>query len=61
MIRIWRWGVRRMRRRWRHYAKASGQGAGLDGAVEEMGQRFARKSRKVKSQEGTVKAEGATM
>lgn len=44
-----------------NYAKASGQGAGLDGAVEEMGQRFARKSRKVKSQEKTVKSEGATV
>ncbi|MCC5627069.1 hypothetical protein [Nostoc sphaeroides] len=33
-----------------NYAKASGQGAGLDGVVEEMGQRFARKSRKVKPQ-----------
>ena len=34
-----------------NYAKASGQGAGLDAVVVEMGQRFARKSRKVKSQE----------
>ncbi|MBN3891579.1 MAG: hypothetical protein HWQ43_21290 [Nostoc sp. JL31] len=33
-----------------NYAKASGQGAGLDGVVEEMGQRFARKSRKSKPQ-----------
>lgn len=32
------------------YAKASGQGAGLETVVEEMGQRFARKSRKVKPQ-----------
>jgi hypothetical protein len=44
-----------------NYAKASGQGSGLDGAVEEMGQRFARKSRKGKSQEGMVKPEGATV
>ncbi|RUR84180.1 hypothetical protein ACF3DV_30235 [Chlorogloeopsis fritschii PCC 9212] len=34
-----------------NYAKASGQGSGLDTVVEEMGQRFARKSRKGKSQE----------
>jgi hypothetical protein len=33
-----------------NYAKASGQGSGLDGVVVEMGQRFARKSRRVKSQ-----------
>ena len=33
-----------------NYAKASGQGAGLDGVVEEMGQRFTRKSRKSKPQ-----------
>ncbi|MEA5507520.1 hypothetical protein VB735_31390 [Halotia wernerae UHCC 0503] len=32
------------------YAKASGQGGGLDAVVEEMGQRFARKSRKSKPQ-----------
>ncbi|MEH2137821.1 hypothetical protein [Nostoc sp.] len=32
------------------YAKASGQGAGLETVVEEMGQRFARKSRKSKPQ-----------
>jgi len=44
-----------------HYAKASGQGAGLDAAVEEMGQRFVRKSRKVKVQEGTVKLGGSTV
>jgi hypothetical protein len=31
-----------------NYAKASGQGAGLETVVEEMGQRFARKSRKAK-------------
>jgi hypothetical protein len=43
------------------YAKASGQGAGLDGVVSEMGQRFARKPRKAKSQVETVKVEGATV
>ncbi|MBE9180880.1 hypothetical protein IQ268_20175 [Oculatella sp. LEGE 06141] len=32
------------------YAKASGQGAGLEAVVEEMGQRFARKPRKAKPQ-----------
>ncbi|MBD2451813.1 hypothetical protein H6G76_32780 [Nostoc sp. FACHB-152] len=32
------------------YAKASGQTGGLDTVVEEMGQRFARKSRKAKPQ-----------
>jgi hypothetical protein len=31
-----------------NYAKASGQGSGLDAAVGDMGQRFARKSRKPK-------------
>lgn len=36
-----------------NYAKASGEGSGLNAMVEEMGQRFVRKSRKVKSQEGT--------
>lgn len=44
-----------------NYAKASGQGGGLDAVVGEMGQRFARKPRKAKSQEGTVKSEGATV
>jgi hypothetical protein len=44
-----------------NYAKASGQGGGLDAVVSEMGQRFARKPRKAKSQEGTVKLEGATV
>ncbi|SRR5579883_437421 len=44
-----------------NYAKASGQGVGLDAVVGEMGQRFARKPRKVKAQEGTVKVEGATV
>ncbi|MEA5567212.1 hypothetical protein [Anabaena sp. UHCC 0399] len=33
-----------------NYAKASGQTGGLDAVVEEMGQRFARKSRKAKPQ-----------
>lgn len=42
-----------------NYAKASGQGGGLDAVVSEMGQRFARKPRKAKAQEGTVKSEGA--
>lgn len=32
------------------YAKASGQGAGLEGMVEELGQRFARRTRKAKPQ-----------
>jgi hypothetical protein len=44
-----------------NYAKASGQGAGLDGVVSEMGQRFARKPRKAKAVEETVKAGGATI
>jgi len=43
------------------YAKASGNIGGLDAVVTEMGQRFARKSRKAKSQVGTVKVEGATV
>ncbi|MBW4540924.1 MAG: hypothetical protein KME43_17495 [Myxacorys chilensis ATA2-1-KO14] len=43
------------------YAKASGQGAGLDAVVGELGQRFARKPRKVKATEATVKAGGAMM
>ncbi|MBN3908350.1 MAG: hypothetical protein HWQ35_17950 [Nostoc sp. NMS1] len=34
-----------------NYAKVSGQGTGLDTMVEEMGQRFSRKNRKVKSQQ----------
>lgn len=42
-----------------NYAKASEQGGGLDEVVGEMGQRFTRKTRKAKSQEGTVKLEGA--
>jgi hypothetical protein len=33
-----------------NYAKASGQGAGLEGMVEELGQRFARRTRKAKPQ-----------
>ena len=32
-----------------HYAKASGQGSGLEGMVNEMGQRFVRKPRKAKA------------
>jgi hypothetical protein len=32
-----------------HYAKASGQGSGLEGMVTEMGQRFTRKPRKAKT------------
>ena len=32
-----------------HYAKASGQGSGLEGIVNEMGQRFVRKPRKAKT------------
>lgn len=44
-----------------HYAKASGQVGGLDAVVSEMGQRFARKPRKTKGQEGTVKPEGAAV
>ncbi|HHP7244350.1 MAG TPA: hypothetical protein ACFE0H_06655 [Elainellaceae cyanobacterium] len=43
------------------YAKASGNGSGLDAMVSEMGQRFARKPRKAKSQEGTVKSEGTSV
>lgn len=34
-----------------NYAKVSGQGTGLNTMVEEMGQRFTRKNRKVKSQQ----------
>jgi hypothetical protein len=41
-----------------NYAKASGGGAGLDGMVDELGQRFARKSRKPKPQEATVENAG---
>jgi len=44
-----------------NYAKASGQGAGLDAVVGEMGQRFARKPRKAKAQEATVTSGGATV
>lgn len=36
------------------YAKGSGQGAGLEAAVEELGQRFARKSRPQKPQKAEV-------
>ncbi len=37
-----------------NYAKASGQGAGLDAVVVEMGQRFARKPGKSKSQKAAL-------
>ncbi|MEH2085393.1 hypothetical protein [Nostoc sp.] len=37
-----------------NYAKASGQGAGLDAVVVEMGQRFARKPAKSKSQKAAL-------
>jgi len=43
------------------YAKASGNVGGMDAVVGEMGQRFARKPRKAKGQEGTVQAGGATV
>lgn len=43
------------------YAKASGNGNGLDAVVEEMGQRFVRKSRKPRNQESTVKSGGAAV
>jgi hypothetical protein len=36
------------------YAKASGQGAGLDSVVDELGQRFARKAKKAKPQPSAV-------
>lgn len=36
------------------FAKASGQGAGLDALADEMGKRFARKSRKMKPEGATV-------
>jgi hypothetical protein len=44
-----------------NYAKASGNMGGMDAVVGEMGQRFARKPRKAKAQEGTVKPEGAAV
>lgn len=43
------------------YAKASGQGTGLETAVEELGLRFARKYRKSKSQAASSKPEGTTL
>jgi hypothetical protein len=43
------------------YAKASGNVGGMDAVVGEMGQRFARKPRKAKSQEATVKSGEATV
>ena len=36
------------------FAKASGQGAGLESVVDELGQRFVRKSRKEKPQKAQV-------
>jgi hypothetical protein len=36
------------------YAKASGQGAGLESVVDELGQRFARKAKKEKPQQSAV-------
>ena len=44
-----------------NYAKASGQGAGLDVVVGEMGQRFARKPRKAKATEGATQPQRATL
>ncbi|MBD1868441.1 hypothetical protein H6F95_14205 [Cyanobacteria bacterium FACHB-471] len=44
-----------------NYAKASGNVGGMDAVVGEMGQRFARKPRKVKSQEATVRSGEATV
>jgi hypothetical protein len=43
------------------YAKASGQGTGLETAVEELGLRFARKSRKPKSQVASPQPRGTTL
>jgi len=43
------------------YAKASGQGTGLETAVEELGLRFARKTRKPKSQTTTLQASEAVV
>lgn len=37
-----------------NYAKASGEGSGLDTLLEDMGQRFARKPRKLKPQAETT-------
>jgi hypothetical protein len=37
-----------------NYAKASGNGGGMDAVIGEMGQRFARKPRKAKTQEAKV-------
>ncbi|MBG1265356.1 hypothetical protein [Nostoc sp. WHI] len=37
-----------------NYAKASGQGAGLDAMVVEMGERFARKTAKAKSEKAAL-------
>jgi hypothetical protein len=37
-----------------NYAKASGQGSGLDSVIGEMGQRFVKKPRKTKSQSASA-------
>ncbi|MGV0024744.1 hypothetical protein [Phormidesmis priestleyi] len=37
-----------------NYAKASGQGAGLEAVVDELGQRFARRTKKVKPQQAVI-------
>jgi hypothetical protein len=37
-----------------NYAKASGQGSGLDAVVDELGQRFARRSRKKEPQQASL-------
>ncbi|MEJ1930150.1 hypothetical protein WDZ92_07670 [Nostoc sp. NIES-2111] len=37
-----------------NYAKASGKGAGLDSMVDDLGRRFARKSKKVQPQASSV-------
>jgi len=37
-----------------NFAKASGKGSGLDAVADEMGKRFARKSRKVQPEDATV-------
>jgi hypothetical protein len=38
------------------YAKASGKGSNLDAMVDELGQRFARKTRKAKPQASTIQS-----
>jgi hypothetical protein len=37
-----------------NYAKASGQGSGLEAVVDELGQRFARRTKKAKPQQAVV-------